>query len=273
MASITSSPITEDRYIAHLAGMQTGKKIIGFYDKYKAYSAQKHPISNKIAASMIGSIKGGVITTFGVLAYPLVNNSMRSSILGSGWSVCTACGVHAKSVADVILSIEQFVEPEKAQSYWEKKANSYVMGFKTIHSCATDDQSLMSCRAVNYVGGVWDTLSNNYMLIGAVTVGLVALFTYSKLHTYAKQESLAEKDIKKDLIDRFGKIATRLKALEASKEVQECARNILQRQLEINKELESLQLPTLTWKDIEQITQPVFDAAKSVKQKGKHKLA
>jgi hypothetical protein len=82
------------------------------------------------------------------------------------------------------------------------------------------------------------------------------------MNTYAAQERKAEEDLKKDLTIRFQKTATRLKALETNPEVQECARNILHRQMEIHQELEVLQLPTLAQENIEQITKPLFDAAK-----------
>jgi hypothetical protein len=99
------------------------------------------------------------------------------------------------------------------------------------------------------------------MLVTAAAVGLVSWFSYSKMNAYQAKERQSENDLKKDLADRYGKIATRLAALESNEEVQVCARNILQRQLEINKEIDSLHLPNLSWKNIVDITQPVFDAA------------
>lgn len=276
MSSIQNSLVVEDKYIAYLAGMQTGKKIIESNDERKAYLAQKHPISNKITASIMGLINSSIFTTAGVLAYPLVNGSMRSSILGSRSNVCVTCGSNLQSIALLITDIQRKITPEKSLPNWAENCaatiSSYVIGIDAATSCTTNEQALMSCRAFNLVGGTWNTLSDNYMLIGAIGVSLMALFTFSQMNTYVMQERQSEEDIKKSLTDRFGKIATRLISRETNQEVQEYAKNILQRQLEINKELEALQLPTLTWRGIEQITQPVFNAAKNITNKSKHAI-
>jgi hypothetical protein len=250
-------------YIADLAGMQSAQKIIGYNDKYRAYSAQKHPKSNRIAAGITGLIAGKVITISGILAYPLLNNSMKPGILGSIQDICSACAnnKHVRSFIDLSLKTEKSFNPEKnSLSYWKQRETSYLMD--SVDACTADSLAVMNCRASNYGREVWNTLSDNYMLVGAIGLGLVALLAHYKMNTYAAQERKAEEDLKKDLTIRFQKTATRLKALETNPEVQECARNILHRQMEIHQELEVLQLPTLAQENIEQITKPLFDAAK-----------
>lgn len=261
MTNISNSSIAEDRYLAHMAEMQGGKNIIGFSDRYWASSAQKHPIGNKMFASTIGLIKSSVVTSFALLAYPLMNSSTRSSILGSALDVCLTCGINVKTIGDLFYKVQNLVDPHKTQSYVEQTMEAYKAGAEAVANCATDDKALLACRAGNYAGGIVDMLSDNYMLVTAAAVGLFTWFSYSKMNTYAKKELATEVAIKKDLTNRYGKIATRLAALESNQEVQACAKNILQRQLEINQEIERLNLPNLTWKDIENITQPVFEAA------------
>jgi hypothetical protein len=160
MTSITNSSVKEDRYLAHLAGMKGGKNIIGFYDRYwAAPSAQKHPIANSISASIMGLIKGGVLTTCGVLASPLMNSSTRSSIFGSStWDVCTACGVNAKSLGDLIFKVQNILDPKNAQSYFDQTMEVYKLSLSASAQCAIDDQALMVCRAGNYASGIVDTL-------------------------------------------------------------------------------------------------------------------
>lgn len=271
MTSIANSSVVEDQYIAHLAGMPAGKMIIGFGDGFKSYSAQKHPIANSISASIIGLIGSGVLTTVGVLAYPLANSSMRESILGSALvNICGACKTNAEALTKLFCDVQRIIEPDKAALNCGRTIESYEFGLEAGSKCPADDQFVPQCRIINYHGGVWNTVSDNYVLIGAVAVSLASLatwFIYSQMNSYARKESQAEESIKQSLTDRFGKIASRLTALEANQEIQECANNILQRRVEINKEIEDLQLPALTWKDIEQITQPVFDAATTLQQK------
>ena len=86
------------------------------------------------------------------------------------------------------------------------------------------------------------------------------------MNSYAREECQAEEDVKNVLTDRFGKIATRLTAIEANQKLKHALKIFILRQLEINKEIESLQLPSWVWKDIEQITQPVFEAARTLQK-------
>ena len=80
MNSIANSQYSEDQYIANLAGMQAGKKPIGSMINIMPTSSKTSYLQQN-CASIIGSITGGFITTFGVLAYPLVNSAMRSEHL------------------------------------------------------------------------------------------------------------------------------------------------------------------------------------------------
>jgi hypothetical protein len=267
MNFLTSS-IVEDRYIAHLVGLSEGEKTIKFADKYHAYQAQKHPITNKIASGLIGTIKGTVLTTFGVLAYPLVNETMRENIFGSTLNVCITCGKNTKSFVDLAIDINRFLQPEKGLSFLKQLTTSYGAGVVVAGKCATQSEMLLAARVVNYAGSIQETISNNFTLIGTVALGLVGLFAISKMHAYSAEECQAEEALKNVLTDRFGKIATRLEDLKANPEIEAFAEKLLERQLEINQEIESLQLPSLTWKEITQITQPVFDAAKGIAGKG-----
>lgn len=263
MITIAKSPV-EDRYIAYLAGAQKGINPITNKDRNKAYCAQKHPVSNKIASSIIGLLKGGFITSFGLATYPLVNQTMKASIFGSTWEVCSACGAHGKALADLIQNIHRFVDPQKAPSYLGQKVQSYLAGLSITGSCVADKQNLINCRIVNYLGSIAETLSKHSIMIGSATAGLVTFFAYAKMNSYLKQERAAEEELIDCLTNKFGKIATRLTALGTKKSGPKRATDILLRRLEINKEVENLHLPSLAWKDIEHITQPVFEAAQNI---------
>ncbi|MBA3817033.1 MAG: hypothetical protein H0X29_11055 [Parachlamydiaceae bacterium] len=269
MSSITKSSVIEDRYIASLAGLTDGQKTIGHVDKYNAYYAKNHPISNTIASGFIGSLNGVAITHFGVLAYLLLNNDKRASIFGSAKEVCVSCGLHTRSITALLLNMQMFLTPKQGVSWMQQQLLSLRVGVGAAVVCVVDNPINLGCRVVNYVGGVQETISNNYMEIGAVTVGLIALFTYSKMNAYAAQERHVEKKLKHELTDRFEKIASRLKDLKSNPQIQECAKKILERKIEINKEIESLKLPNLTSKGIKKITQPVFDRAKKVCKRAK----
>lgn len=280
MSIVNNSPV-EDRYIAYLAGLpRGGQQTIEFMDKYQASSAQRHPISNQISSSIVGSIKGITLTALGVLAYPVVNEGIKSDVLGSTWEVCSTWVDNFQTHAESLYNfdphkISDYVDFQKVKTvFWQMMKTSHD-GLKTGYKCLTDDAMFEQCReelikkgrANDYINSVMDTASTHRMLIGAVTVGLVALCTASKMSSYTMQELQTEKNLRNTLANRFGKIATRLTTLETNRDAQECARRILQNRLQINKEIENLHLPSLTWKDIEQITQPVFDAALRIQPK------
>lgn len=281
MNSIANSSVVEDRYIAHLAEMQGGQKTIEFIDKLHAWGAQKHPVLNIITSGITGSVKATAITTLFVLAFPLGNTRMLSNICGSAMDLCVPCGIHTRSITQSITDLSVFINKFNPYvSYWEEKVLSYafgvcgkvmseVLGIGATGTCFVNDKTLIWCRGVNYIGSVLETLSENRILLAAIAISLTAVFTNTAMNSWTAAEHREEEDLKNVLTERFGKIATRLSALEINKEVQECAHKILQRQLEINEEVKSLNLPSLKQKDIEQITKPVFDAAKEVQLKSK----
>lgn len=261
MTSITNSSITEDRYIANLAGMKSNKKALEGINKFRG-SGQGSPLRKGISTALLGAF-----------AYPLINSDMRATILGSTSFlgiplVSSACSLRAYSItkftADLAFSVLPYIDPKATYSSIEKSIVSTFaslgIGVNTAIESATDNKINMGCRAVNYLGSVGDTLSENYMMIGAAAVNLAVLFALTNIikDRYDRQ---AEKDTKNALTDRFEKIAARLTALDASDEVKGCAEKILERRLEINTEIENLKLPNLNCQKIEKITQPLFDAA------------
>ncbi len=247
-----------------MAGMNAGTKTIGFMDKFNASYAQKHPISNTIAAGIIGPIKGIATVSFGLLASPFLNSASRASILGSGWDVCTSCGSNVIGTVNTVYKAAEILD-QRQLPYLNQLLDSWSSGFAVATKCAVEVETQTACRAFNYAGSIVNTLSNNYVLVGAATVGLVAYFTYNKMNTYKAKECQTEENLKNELTERYEKIAARLTSLESNSEIQKCATKILERRFEINSELKSLQLPSLSWKVIKQITKPVFDAA--IKQK------
>lgn len=270
MTAISNSLILEDRYIAYMAGLS--KKPADFADKYKIYAAQHHPIYNRIASSVLGSIQSGLITTTGILTYPFINDSIRSSIFGSFTNVCVSCSNNVKSFTDLMIKIVKFVQTfdemqspsHKKLSYWDEIKISYGSWLTTGTKCYSDELTLLACRGLNYGASIKEILLENYLLIGIGSIGLAALLGSYKMHSYISKEQKAAKEVKQDLVNKFSKIATRLIALKANPQAQSCAKTILERRLEINTEIEKLNIPNLSWPEIEQITQPVFDAAEEL---------
>jgi hypothetical protein len=86
------------------------------------------------------------------------------------------------------------------------------------------------------------------------------------MNAYKASEYQAEVNLNNTLKERFKKIADRLTDCKNDRDIQVCAQKILGRQIEINSELENLHLPNLTGKHIEEITDPVFNAAKQILQ-------
>lgn len=257
MTSITNSSITEDRYIANLAGMKSNKKALEGFNKFRG-SSQANPLRKGISTALLGAF-----------AYPLINSDMRGLFLGSANEICVAAGTRAAQIGllatNLLFRIRQQVNPDaifnNIKAGVTEGLASFGLGLGTADKClAADDITRMGYRAVNYLGSVGDTFSENYMMIGAAAVNLAVLFALTNIikDRYDRQ---AEKDTKNALTDRFEKIAARLTALDASDEVKECAEMILQRRLEINTEIENLKLPNLNCQKIEKITQPLFDAA------------
>lgn len=264
MSSIVNSHLVEDRYITYMAGLPQGQQPIGFMDKYHSYGAQKHPISNSIAANIIGTTKGIALTALGVLAYPFANETMKATFLGSNWNASYACANNVADAFNIYCTWGRIFDPRHATSYLSESVKESFIFYSTLAKCATDDRSLLLGRAANYGRAVLDTVAQNYPYIAAASVVLAALYTFDKNVSYVVQEKETEEQLIQTLKNRFGKIATRLTDLETNSEAQECAKRILQHRLQINTEIENLQLPSLNWKDIEEITQPVFDAALSI---------
>lgn len=252
-------------YIAHLAGIQSEKKNMDFMDeipKSKDYfSAQKHPTSNKIAAVVNGLTGSVFYTALGVLTYPLFDSDIRSSIFGLKDDVCGSCAINTASLSNMIVNFNNMINYEKVD-FVNKYLFSLSNDLKAQGSCQTE--TTIPCRLINYGQSVF---SENSTYIGIAAVALTALLAYSKFNSYVANELKAEESIKNTLAIKFGKIATRISELEDHPQVQENAKKILQRQLEIIGDIEKLKLPNLTWKDIEKITKPVFKAARKAQAK------
>lgn len=261
MTNITTSPIVEDRYIAHMAGLDAGQKTIGHTDKFNATYAQKRPISNTISAGIIGSVKGMAVTTLGLLASPFLNSTSRASIMGNSWEVCSSCGINVKATMDILHKAVEIFDPRQAMPFFDQQFDAIEKGLAAAGQCLTDSEALSNCRVINYAGSILDTVVNNYTVVGAAALGLTVLYTYSKMNQYAEEECKAEALLKHELTDRFKKIASRLSCYNPDQAAHECARRILLRRYEINEEVSKLGLPSLSWADIEAMTEPVFEAA------------
>lgn len=264
MNYITTNSIPEDRYITYLAGL-TGQSPVGFLDNYHAHKAQKHTLSNRVISNIIGITKGIATTALGVSAYPLFRDGIKETFFASRLSVANTYVENIRALEDANFTFRSIFEPLNATSYLRNYFETSYNDVRTFkETLLLDEKDLMKIRALNYVAKVWETLANHTLLIGTTAVVLTALFAYSQNQRYSEKETEAEERLKQSLADRFEKIATRLIDLESNKQAQECARRILQNQLQINKEIENLHLPSLTWKEIKMITKPVFDAAQKI---------
>lgn len=266
MTTIANSPVMEDRYIAYLAG-KNGSNTIGWGDYYKASAAQKHPQLNEFASSIFGSIDGIFFTGAGLLAYPFFDKTLNSAITGSSLEVGLAFRNNLKPVQDLMVNIQQTFIPSDGlfkALFSDLKSKIDSMNLVELGK-GIYNGNLKEYRIVNYAGSVLNTLSANYVLIGTAALVLASWFTYSRMTTYAANEIRAEEDLKNTLKERYLKIAVRLEDCKNSKEVQKCAKAILERRVVINKDIEDLCLPSLaTWEDITVITKPVFTAAENV---------
>ncbi len=270
MSILPNSSVKEDRYIAYLAGQKGGQKIIGKTDEPDVFKAQEPPISNRIASVLNGSLSGISATLLGLLVYPFINGDTRETIIGSSkFSICTSCGIHLKNLSGFLLQFPEFSPTKKALSYLDQQFTSFSAGIVTVLKCSDKEDLFNACRLMNYLGAIKDVLSNYPLIIGVGTIFLAVLYTSDAKNSFISDEKKAECGLINTLAARFEKIAERLTDREADPKIQECAKMILTRRLEINDELENLQLPNLKRIDIRNITQPVFDAAKEVMRKSK----
>jgi hypothetical protein len=254
MNTLSNSSVIEDRYLAYLAGFDGGQKVSEISNKIKAGN---HP-GSKVATYIKDAIKNGLVTSF-VLAYPLLKSG--SSILGGRLEVCPSCIKNVFLLNDWGMDFKYFFTG--SQSKPRDIGESFLQPFGAGAFClANEDNAIMKCRAINYMGEL------AYNFAEATIISLVALTLFAKWSAFLSQKNTEEQTIKDFLTERFGKIATRLSDLETNPEIQDCATRILQHQLEINKEIESLNL-RLSWREVEQITQPVFDAARRAELKSK----
>lgn len=266
MNRLADSPIQEDRYIVHLAGQPNGKKTIKASDKNQAKLAQNHPLGNKIASLFTGMIKGALLSIVGGSVYPLLNKEMSDSIFGSTWTVCAACGSNIQSLVMRANNFKNFFDPNsKPVDSFAKYGDSYGLGLSVGKECATDIKALTTCRKINYGVSVFDTIFSINTIIG--TACLIALFTYSKMNSYTTKKLQAKEKLINNLEERYGKIAARLNTLKVNKEVRDYANSIWFRQQEINQAIADLKLPNMKWKQIVEITNPVFIAADRIVQK------
>lgn len=257
MPIIERSLVPEDRYIAYLAGLQDNQNPVDLLDRSKKDSPSQAQLGS-VGLGIVDSISASIFTSLGLLTYPFVNSELRESILGSTYDVCVACGKNFKSFADTFFQVQNNVAPETAQPGWAQTIGSYGGSLIAGGACTFDYDSNISCRAANYTKGVWNTAIDNFMLLGAVTVGITTLLALSRRNSSAVQPQ-SEENNKKELTDAFKGIAARLIATNTNPKVQESACKILQRRQEIYK---NLRPSKLTMKEIKEITKPVFDACK-----------
>jgi hypothetical protein len=265
MNRLTTSSLPEDQHITYLSGLPTGNSPIGYMDKYNAYRAQKHPIGNQIISKLSGVINGIGLTALGLTAYPLFRDGVRQTFFASRFNVCTTFASNVCSTGDILFSIDRIFSPITAPSEFTQYFGWPGLYCQALYNSAwLDESNLMKLRGLNYLGNIGQTLSDNAGLVIAGAIALTAYFTSTQKKDYVDQEIEAEESLKRSLADRYEKIGTRLLDLENNKQAQGCAERILKNQLQINQEIEALQLPSLSWKEIKNITKPVFDAAQKI---------
>lgn len=279
--------------MTHLAGLEGGHSPIGRDEKAKASTAQKHPFSNSIFSSITGIVDGVTYTALGVLASPLATG--WKGIVGSQADVCNQCYYSMKHfTGDVIQQGADSVYFKKAMLMngffkdWIKQAIELEsptlktfasevygrLGGWSVWSQCQLEPSMVSntvnqCRAANHIAGMDTFIRDNYLLIGAAAVSLVVLAKMYNRYTYEANECQAEDALIKDLKDKYAQIAARIRTGTEDPKIPEMARRILEREFEINEEVAALKLPSLNWKGVEEITEPVFVAARMVAQSSK----
>ena len=264
MTTISQRSVEQDLQIAYLAGLSNGQSPIEFMDKWNASTAQKHPFANNFSSNISGAIKGIATTAFGTLTYPLFRDGITQTFATPDWVVCSEYSAKSETMINILSKLNSFFKCNSIPLNFDKFI-SISNNFKDLCNNATANETdLIKMQAINYAGKVWETLSNNTLLIGASAVGLTALFAYSKMQEYTDNEIKAEESLKRSLSDKFEKIADRLTDLKGNSQAQECASRILLNQLQINNEIDNLQLPSLSRKKIKEMTQPVFEAAQKM---------
>lgn len=265
MNKLAYNPIQEDRYITYLAGLPQGSSPIGMMDKWNSYGAQKHPIRNTVISNILGVTSGVAMTALGTATVPLFRDGIQATFFASKFDVCMATAGNVKNLFNAFSQYDGMFKGSGVPDYLNKFFAGNLVGIESFKRCMeSNEQEIVKGKVFNYAANVWDVASNNaHYLLGAA-VGLTALFTYMTMNDFTDLENQTEADLIKSLKDRYERIGTRLTDLKTNPDAQKCADRILKNQLQINQEIEALQLPNLSWKQIRQITEPVFEAAQNM---------
>lgn len=259
--------VEQDRNIIYLAGLPNGQSPIGFTDKWNALGAQKHPIMNKTISSITGIVSGVAATTLGTVAYPLYRDGIQATFFAGREKVVLNFTLNKNYISAITNIYEEFFNPSRFFGLGTHFQNFFGGIARFADTYQNPDLDFAPIRTFNYGTEVFKTVYNNPTTVAGTAIAITILVTYLTMKKFSKNEIETENQLTNSLKNRYEKIASRLNDLEDNTDVQECSKRILKNQFLINKEIENLQLPSLNWSRITEITQPVIEVAEQIQSK------